>query len=196
MSNHESLAELFAYPGGGGRTRVQAALADLDAPLQDRLAPFARFVETTEPADLEEAYTRTFDINPVCTLEVGWHLYGEDYSRGSFLVFMRELLRLHGIEETPELPDHLTSVLAVLGRLGDDEARDFVRGQVLLAINKMLEGFKSDDDPYRVVVTVVRDWLRERYGPEASLPTEMAPSPYGEMCEGCGVVPQGGDTDG
>ena len=31
--------------------------------------------------DLQEMYTRTFDINAVCTLEVGWHIYGEDYAQ-------------------------------------------------------------------------------------------------------------------
>ncbi len=41
----------------------------------------------------EELYTRTFDLNPVCALEIGWHLFGEDYERGAFLVRMRDQLR-------------------------------------------------------------------------------------------------------
>jgi len=39
----------------------------------------------------------TFDINPACALEVGWHLFGEDYMRGQFLVRMREELSKYEI---------------------------------------------------------------------------------------------------
>ena len=38
------------------------------------------------PEQIQELYTRTFDINPVCTLEIGWHIFGEDYARGALLV--------------------------------------------------------------------------------------------------------------
>ena len=96
---HTGLALALSYPG---REEARAALVC-----------FPEFAEF-DPAGLEELYTRTFDINPVCSLETGWHLFGEDYNRGAFLVRMRGLLRQHGIEEGAELTDHLESALRVL----------------------------------------------------------------------------------
>ena len=99
MIAHRELASALCYPVGDETRTV--------------LADFPGF-EQLGSTELEELYTRTFDINPVCSLEVGWHLFGEDYNRGAFLVRMRGLLREHGIEEGAELPDHLESVLRVL----------------------------------------------------------------------------------
>ena len=195
MIVHDALAELFAYPGSGGRERILDALRSFGPELRKALAPFAKFVEETEATELEESFTRTFDINPVCTLEIGWHLYGEDYSRGAFLVSMRERMRALGIEETSELPDHITSVLAVLGRLEGAEADEFARGQVVPAINRMLDGFKIESHPYRVPVVSVRDWLRERHGAEAEAPADMVPAPYEGICGTCGKAPQEENTD-
>jgi nitrate reductase delta subunit len=65
---------------------------------------FVSEIEKMGVTDLEEFYTRTFDINPVSALEIGWHLYGEQYERGAFLVKMRELSRTLGVEESTSLP--------------------------------------------------------------------------------------------
>ena len=88
------------------------------------ISEFGQFVEQCGEFELEEAYTRTFDVNPACALEIGWHLFGEDYMRGQFLVRMRGELAKYGIPESSELPDHLTHVLAVIAAMPDDEARD------------------------------------------------------------------------
>ena len=193
MIVHDALAELFAYPGDGGRERILAALRALPDELQNKLSPFTAFVEAHTSTELEEAYTRTFDINPVCTLEVGWHLYGEDYGRGAFLVQMRERMRDLRLPEKTELPDHITCVLEVLGRI--NAAEIFARSQVVPAVNKMIEGFKRADDPYRTVVVALRDWLREQYGQETPAPAAMVPEPYGSICGSCGIA-EGGKVDG
>src|SRR3972149_5384978 len=84
--------------------------------------------------ELEESFTRTFDLNPVCCLEVGWQLYGEDYNRGSFMVEMRQRIRSHGITETLELPDHLSNLLPLLGRMEPQEAGPLCASFVLSAL--------------------------------------------------------------
>ena len=44
------------------------------------ISEFGQFVEQCDEHELEEAYTRTFDVNPSCALDIGWHLFGEDYT--------------------------------------------------------------------------------------------------------------------
>ena len=117
-----------------------------------------RFI--SETADLsidqmEEYYTRTFDINPVASLEVGWHLYGEQYERGAFLVRMRGMLREHGISESVELPDHLSHVLQLQGRMGSEEGREFARGYVLPALAIIVKGFDGKNNAYEHLLQAV-----------------------------------------
>ena len=75
---HVIPARLFAYPG-----EDYQALAGRGAGVR----PTPSRGMSVE--DLQELYTRTFDWNPDTSLEIGWHLYGENYERGEFLVEVR-----------------------------------------------------------------------------------------------------------
>ncbi len=157
----DGLATILCYPGEEYKSRVAeclqfiAAHADAEE-MVDRLYAFSNAIEGLNKGEMEELYTRTFDINPVSSLEVGWHLYGETYERGAFLVQMRNLLRRCGVEESSELPDHLTSVLHAVGRMEQAEADEFIRSRVLKALGKILEGFTGQANPYEHVLVSVQ----------------------------------------
>ena len=173
LAGHRQLAAALSYPEQSG---ARAALESF---------PGFAAIEATE---LEELYTRTFDINPVCSLETGWHLFGEDYNRGAFLVRMRGLLRQHGVKEGAELPDHLESALRVLPAMGAEDASDLAREFILPAVMKMRTPFEKNDNPYGAVLAEVERFLRDTYGDpiEWSAPTANAPyakSP--DICGGC-----------
>jgi len=185
------LADLLSYPKASGRVTVLDALAALavsEPGLRIKLAGFHEFMKANTSEDLEEKYCRTFDVNPVCSLEIGWHLFGEDYARGAFLVQMRGRMRDMGVEEATELPDHLTHALRLLDRIEDDEAATLARSFVLPALTKMLEGFKDSDSPYRTVLESIQSHLRARHGvegPEDDASATVRPQPY----DGCGTCP-------
>lgn len=152
-------AGLLLYPGAGYSEQVRRCQAGLTAALgedADFLAEFAAAIHALTPEEMEELFTRTFDLNPTCALEVGWHLYGENYSRGDFLVKMRQALRHHGLPESAELPDHLAHVLSVLGRLPPAEYAPFAESHVVPAIDKMLAGLADQDNPYEKLLRAVR----------------------------------------
>ena len=153
---------LLRYPGRD----FALGLAAIPARLEEESSEAARLVRefgdrigrlTLE--ELQELYTRTFELNPVCALEVGWQHYGEEYARGSFLVFLRDALRQHGIPEETELPDHLIHVLPLLDRLSNGEANELVEYAVLPAIEKMVGGLAGKNNPYesllRAIVTLL-----------------------------------------
>jgi nitrate reductase delta subunit len=127
----------------------------------------------------QEMFTRTFDINPVCTLEIGWHIYGEDYARGAFLVKMREQLREWNLRESQELPDHLTHVLALLGRLEGEAADQLAARYVLPALDKMLDGMKDSDSPYKEVLRAVSQVVGQDHDVEVVAPQQRRSSPPG-----------------
>lgn len=97
---------------------------------------------------LQELYTLTFDLNPVATLEVGWHLWGEQYERGRFLADLRAKQDLLGIDAGDELPDHLPVVLQMLDRQFDPE----LAKQVLRAMTKIATPLDEQGNPYRHVI--------------------------------------------
>ena len=117
--------------------------AAFTGPVETTLIRFREAVEGLPAHELEEAFTTTFDLDPVAALEVGWHLFGDTYERGRFLVEMRQRLHRLGMGESGELPDHLATVLRVLPRLDRADAEALARGAVIPALQKMLEPLRS-----------------------------------------------------
>ena len=113
--------------------------------------------------DLRELFTHTFDLNPMCTLEIGWQLYGEDYQRGEFLVKMREQLREYDLPESGELPDHLTHALVLLAHLEPDEAAEFAGSYLLPALDKMRTSWRENRNAFAELLESAFLQLRSEY---------------------------------
>lgn len=182
----DALGPLFRYPSSGylgssfsdHLAKGRAALAEAPAALRVPFARFADGVSRRSPAALEELYTHTFDLNPVCALEVGWHLHGESYDRGRFLVQMRGLLERLEIDEGGELPDHLASVLPALARLDPDERKKLGHRSVIPALARMLAAFDGRDNPYADALRTADAALRLLVGApeeEPAIPARTAP---------------------
>jgi len=114
----------------------------------------------------QELYVQSFEFNPACTLEIGWHLFGENYERGEFLVRMREELRRHGILETTELPDHLTHMLLLIDRMEHEEAAELAGLSLLPALAKIQDAIKGNS--YESLIAAVRTKLETDF-PDAPL---------------------------
>jgi len=167
-----SLSRLLSYPDDQTVEAAELLYIILQGELPEaaqNMSDFGAFLEQHEPWQVEEAFTGTFDVNPACALEVGWHLFGEEYARGLFLVRMREELRKYGLEESAELPDHISHVLAVVGCMPDDEASRFVTACVLPAVKKMHAALQGKDSPYGNVVSCLALILNHVWGEGESL---------------------------
>ncbi len=154
------LAALLAYPRVGYRERFESARKSLsaqDPAVAAALEPFSAFVAASSDTELEEAFTQTFDLNAACALEIGWHLYGEDYKRGEFLVEMRRLMRRLGVPEDTELPDHLSHVLAVLPLMEGEQSRELAAQKVLPALAMIRKA--AAGHPYDGVLRAIEVFL-------------------------------------
>ncbi|MAE28451.1 MAG: hypothetical protein CMJ87_05630 [Planctomycetes bacterium] len=163
MTAHEALAGLLCYPVKGLTEPVAQAVASLAVacpPASERLREFAEFVAVTPQHDLEELFTRTFDNVADRALEIGWHLHGETYDRGAFLVVMRGRLRDLGITENSELPDHLSHGLMVLGREDADQAPSLALEAILPAVIKIKAGLEKIESPYLPVLDGIECLLK------------------------------------
>lgn len=181
----EAIAEmgrLVRYPAAGYARGLEALVAALETGAPEaarRLADFGRRLAGLSVDDLQELFTRTFDLNPLCALDIGWHLYGEDYARGAFLVRLRQALGRHGVDEGGELPDHLANVLALLPRLDPTEAAELVATAVRPALARMRPALAGAHSPFEPLLDAIDAVLEAWTGGARTDGRALAPLPPG-----------------
>lgn len=144
-----ALALLLDYPSEGFPEEFRRAHETLRGIQPKAAVHTARFLDFL-PDDLheiQELFTRSFDVQAITTLDIGYVMFGDDYKRGELLVNMS---REHAEAGNPcggELPDYLPNVLRLLPVLKDrDLAQDLARELIFPAVRKMISEF----DPARL----------------------------------------------
>jgi nitrate reductase assembly molybdenum cofactor insertion protein NarJ len=153
----EAIAGLFTYPRSDYAEAVKHAVAHTDSAMTS-LPAFANDLGRMPLTALQELYTKTFDLQPVCTLDLGWHLFGEDYRRGLLLARMRRELRAHDIPETCELPDHLSYALLLLARMDPTQGEKFAAAIVIPALEQMLKSLPAEN-PFNHLLQAVQQLI-------------------------------------
>ncbi len=164
---YDLFATILLYPDDkfdAKLTYCEKILADADPELGKRFTQWSQEFRQLSQQEREEVYSRTFDLSPKCTLELGWHLFGETYDRGTFLVWMRQQIRKYALTETTDLPDHAHHVFSVLGRMEADAADNFSQACVLSAMITIRKGMKTMNTPYEALIEMICDWLESRHG--------------------------------
>ena len=150
------LAVVLEYPDASTEQRCKQAaemLAKDYADISKALSTLADWLSNAERGEAEEWYSRMFDLSPVCTLNIGYHLFGEQYERGAFLAGLVSEHRDAGLELPADLPDHLPAVLRLLGHLDKvEDAADLVSHAVLPALARMLGDLSDSKAPWVAVL--------------------------------------------
>lgn len=167
----EDVATCLEYPGEGYEEKKETARRHrgLDATPARRalgraLSGLALHMSEAGKSSSEEAYTRMFDLSPVCTLHLGYQLFGDSYERGELLARLVPEIRDAGIELEGELPDFLPVLLRLLARLGEEHDEDreaLVEHLCLPALEKMTRALAESVDPWSAVIRSLPDLLRE-----------------------------------
>lgn len=157
VTNHiPMLGEAFRYPSADFLQRVgecQAMLRDKYPEAAMEFEKFANYLADKPIQEIEELYVKTFDIQAICYLDIGFVLFGEDYKRGMFLVHMKQEHRRAGTDYGTDLPDHLSSVLKLLDKTPDQAFRDDLVGNILMpALRKMIGEFETSRVRSRIEV--------------------------------------------
>jgi nitrate reductase delta subunit len=167
LATHQELcrhfATLLSYPqadmGGAART-CQNLLAEHHRLAAAELGRFCDFVEVQAAARVEEIYTATFDLQPVCHPYVGYQLFGESKQRTLFLIKLQECYRRHDYISGGELPDHLSEVLRFLAKAQDEPARaELMNDGLLPALAKIIQGIEDGEHPYGDVLRALQSFL-------------------------------------
>lgn len=161
----KAFAPLLRYPGEDYASRVEQALAQCASEKETRtlLAALSEFVKSRSSWQLEEEFTRTFDINPSVTMDVGFHLFGLAYKRGEFLVKMQGALRDAGLSAGTELADHLPTLLELTAALPAEEGVQLVEECIAPALKKMLEAVPKDSKGLALAALALGTYVADNY---------------------------------
>lgn len=154
LKHYLSLALLFEYPKLGA---TQLGFANVVLQVRDGLPNkyneaklfldhFQKSIALLSEVELEEIYTRTFDVQALTTLDIGYVLFGDDYKRGKLLSHLnREHNKAHNDCGT-ELADHLPNVLRLLSTWDHYElTQDFIQFILAPALRKMIGEFDIEN---------------------------------------------------
>lgn len=167
LDHYAVFAELFRYP----TQRLETSTLSLVDLLITAAPEFSRNVLQVVKRQREmslgaqqEYYLKTFDVQAVCTLDVGYLLFGEDYKRAQLLVNLQKEMSDAGVDCKGELADHLPNLLELLVKTGDEElARELGFLILLPAVKFMLVRMKNIKNYYRTFLVVLRYFLEKDF---------------------------------
>ena len=153
MEHYSTIASLFSYPDEELATNVAEVKEIVSNHYPENLEyidTFFSFVKETPVGKQTEYYIKTFDVQAVCYLDIGYILFGEDYKRGEFLVNMRKEHRDANNDCGSELADHLPNMLRLLPKIADRNFAEELGYCIMIpALKEMLKSFKEENNVYK-----------------------------------------------
>jgi nitrate reductase assembly molybdenum cofactor insertion protein NarJ len=146
LMDYNKIADLFVFPSGEDYVdKVGTTQKYFDKVLSGAgktLQPFTELVGSISRTELEDLYVRTFEVQSITTLDIGYIVFGDDYKRGELLVNLNREHKKYGIVCGSELADNLSNILKLLKVLEDRELRDDLVNKIIVpALVKMIDGF-------------------------------------------------------
>lgn len=174
-------ARLLDYPQPGMEGLVRQAIIKLqsDSPrAAEMLSGFQQFVKQVPQAQVEELYTKTFEVQGVCYPYIGHQLFGETYKRSWFMARLNQEYRLWSFPIGQELPDHISVVLNFLALgIQYEFSQTLLKEALVPAMEKMVDEFGQDEEnPYHLVIRAILHVLR---GDDNSIPQHPPDSEMG-----------------
>jgi nitrate reductase delta subunit len=152
------LSYLLRYPDGAiaasGPVLRDEVAALPDGPVR---ASLNRFMASwsDDPTALAARYVQTFDLRRRAALEMTYYAHGDTRERGMALLRLKKLYRAAGLPmASPELPDHLTVMLA-FAALAPDGHGTALLGEHRAAIELLRLSLHDLDSPYAYVLDAI-----------------------------------------
>ncbi len=148
LSHYALLADLYQYPDVGYPQRVRDIRDFLNDNYPEAGEDIDKFVELLPAHDLnkmEELYIRSFDVQSITTMDIGYILFGDDYKRGELLANLNREHKQADNDCGSELGDHLPNLLRLISKLDDQNLIvEMIEELLVPALTKMISEFEPD----------------------------------------------------
>jgi len=200
LNHYKMLANIFRYPDEHmmeySENFLEMILAELPEK-QTELKGLLAGHNSLSIREQEEYYLKTFDVQAVCYLDIGYVLFGDDYKRAQLLVNLQNEHKNAGVDCGSELGDHLPNVLTLLSKTTDSDFAEELGFIVITpAVRFMLTKFKNiKTNYYKDLLDVLFDFLQRDFSGEGlheyAVPEQafsgdrdfVMPSPKSEICD-------------
>ena len=167
FDHYKILADIFRYPDENLGNRMKDFLSLVSEQLPDQAEKVSRILDTFNKMTIlqqQEYYLKTFDVQAVCYLDIGYVMFGEDYKRAQLLVNLQSEHKVAGIDCGSELGDHLPNVLMLLSKTTDQSFTEEL-GFIITtpAVRFMLTKFKDVNNIYKDMLEVLLIFLQRDF---------------------------------
>jgi nitrate reductase assembly molybdenum cofactor insertion protein NarJ len=148
IKHYSLFANLFDYPGDDFKEKVEEVQAFLDKKYPEvgkLLSPFTDYMTKATLIKQQELFIRSFDVQAVTTLDLGYVMFGDDYKRGEMLVNLNREHREVENDCGVELSDHMPNVLRLLPKMKDTPiVEELVKKIIAPSLRRMIRGFEPE----------------------------------------------------
>jgi len=199
LDHYILFADMFRYPDERMVSKAKAFLKLVSKQfpqLSQKLAVFVSTIETMSTREQEEYFLKTFDVQALSYLDIGYVMFGEDYKRAQLLVNLQKEHKVAGVDCGNVLADHLPNVLNLLAKTNNyDFAVELGYIITAPAVKFMLTRFKNIDNYYKGLLEVLLEMLQHDFPGEGlkeyAFPEEsfsdknefLVPSPKMTVCD-------------
>lgn len=138
-------AEVFRYPNEGYSEYVKQIQLFLDnnyPEAANEFNNFATYMLNKTTFEQQELYTKTFDVQPICYLDLGYVIFGEDYKRGAFLLHMQQEQQAVNNPCGSELSDNICNILNLYAKHQNQQLLNELAFQIMIpGLKKMISEF-------------------------------------------------------
>ena len=185
LNHYKILADVFRYPDKNLGDRMNDFLNIVTEQFPEQAEKVSQILDAFSKMTVlqqQEYYMKTFDVQAVCYLDIGYVLFGEDYKRAQLLVNLQSEHKVAGVNCGSELGDHLPNVLMLLAKTTD---QSFVEelGFIITtpAVRFMLIKFKNVSNIYKDMLEVLLIFLQRDFNgdqlEEYALPEQTFENP-------------------
>ena len=146
-SHYNMLAELFDFPGPEYYIRAQELMKFISVSYPDAAFELEHFLEgiPNDFLNMQELYSRTFDVQAITTLDTGYVMFGDDYKRAMLLSNLTKESIIAGLEFKGQLADHLPNMLRLIPKLKDQEVLGELVSEIMVpALMLMIREFGTE----------------------------------------------------
>ena len=147
LSHYQNFARIFDFPDFNYK---QASLETYNF-LKTHCSTSAQYFESfhfqlpKSEEKTEELYIKSFDVQAITTLDLGYLLFGDDYKRGEMLVHLNREHQNFKVDCLGQLADHLPNVLRLLAKHTDiDFVEEFVSQMLVPSLCQMVYEFQPE----------------------------------------------------
>jgi len=167
LNHYKILADIFRYPDGNLMNSMTGFMSLTSEQFPEHKNKANKILDTFNSMSVlkqQEYYLKTFDVQAVCSLDIGYVLFGEDYKRAQLLVNLQSEHKTAGIDCGSELGDHLPNVLTLLSKTNDPDFAEEL-GFIITsqAVRFMITKFKNVDNIYKDMLEILLVFLRNDF---------------------------------